>query len=270
VCVGSGSEAGFSRSKALKVAAVELGLRDRVALVTGASKGLGLGIAKALASEGTTVAIASRSRERIEAAADGIGARGYVHDTGDLDRAPQLVAQVQEELGPIDVLVTNTGGPPGGLDPLGFTREQWEEAYRNLVLAPMALIEAVLPGMRERRWGRVLNVSSSAVREPIPTLMLSNAHRSGLLAAFKTIARHVAGDGVTVNSILPGRIATDRIIELTGSREAAERAAAEEVPAGRLGTVEEFAAVAAFLCSEPAGYVTGTAMLVDGGLTRSV
>jgi 3-oxoacyl-[acyl-carrier protein] reductase len=124
--------------------------------------------------------------------------------------------------------------------------------------------------MRERRWGRVLNVSSSAVREPIPTLMLSNAHRSGLLAAFKTIARHVAGDGVTVNSILPGRIATDRIIELIGSREAAERAAAEEVPAGRLGTVEEFAAVAAFLCSEPASYVTGTAVLVDGGLTRSV
>ena len=199
-----------------------------------------------------------------------IGGRGYVYDSGDPDAAPALVEAVEGDLGPIDVLVANTGGPPPGQDPLGFTREQWEAAYRSLVLSPMALVEAVLPGMRERGFGRVVAVSSSAVREPIPVLMLSNSHRSGLLAAFKTLAREVAGDGVTVNSVLPGRIATDRIVQTFGSLEAAQKRAAEEVPAGRLGTVEEFAAVAAFLCSEQASYVTGAAVLVDGGLTRSI
>jgi 3-oxoacyl-[acyl-carrier protein] reductase len=249
---------------------VDLGLDGRVALVTGASKGLGKGIAAALAAEGARVAISSRSRERIDAAAAEIGARGYVHDSGDLDAVPALVEAVESDLGRIDVLVTNTGGPPGGADPLGFGREQWEAAYRELVLAPMALIEHVVPGMRERGFGRVVAVASSSVREPIQALMLSNVHRSGLLAAFKTLARDVAGDGVTLNSVLPGRIATDRIVELGGSREAAEAAAREQVPAGRLGTVEEFAAVACFLCSERASYVTGTAVLVDGGLTHLI
>lgn len=249
---------------------MDLGLSGRVALVTGASKGLGLGIARALSAEGARVALSSRSRERIERAAAEIGAKGYVHDSGDLDSAAELVDDVERDLGPLDIVVANTGGPPRGVDPLGFTREQWEEAYRNLVLAPMALLERALPGMRQRGYGRVLAVSSSAVREPIPVLMLSNAHRSGLLAAFKTLAREVAGDGVTMNSLLPGRIATDRIVEASGSLEEAERWAREQVPAGRLGTVDEFGAVAAFLCSEPAGYVTGTAVLVDGGLTQSI
>ena len=249
---------------------MELGIAGKVALVTGASKGLGRGIAAALAAEGARVAISSRSAERIEATAQEIGARPFVHDSADLDAAPHLLEAVEADLGPIDILVTNTGGPPGGPDALAFSREQWEAAYRDLVLAPMALIERAVPGMRARGWGRVLNVASSAVREPIPALMLSNAHRSGMLAAFKTIARQIAGDGVTVNSILPGRIATHRIVEMSGSREAAEAAAAEEVSAGRLGTVEEFAAAAAFLCSERASYVTGVALLVDGGLTRSI
>ena len=249
---------------------MDLGLKGRVALVTGASKGLGHGIAGALAGEGARVAVSSRSRDRIDRAARSIGARGYVHDSAELDSAAELVDAVEADLGPPDILVANTGGPPPGADPLGFTRADWEAAYRSLVLAPMALIERVLPGMRERRFGRIVAVSSSAAREPIPVLMLSNAHRSGLLAAFKTLAREVAGDGVTVNSVLPGRIATDRIVQTAGSREEAERRAREEVPAGRLGTVEELAAVAAFLCSERAAYVTGAAVLVDGGLTRSV
>ena len=249
---------------------MDLGLKGRTALVTGASKGLGHGIAGALASEGAKVAVSSRSRERIEGAAQSLGAHGYVHDNTDLDSAAELVQAVESDLGPLDVVVANTGGPPPGADPLGFSREQWEAAYRSLVLAPMALVERVLPGMRERGFGRIVAVSSSAVREPIPVLMLSNAHRGGLLAAFKTLAREVAADGVTVNSVLPGRIATDRAVETAGSREEAERRAREEVPAGRLGTVEELAAVAAFLCSEAAAYVTGAAVLVDGGLTRGV
>jgi 3-oxoacyl-[acyl-carrier protein] reductase len=248
---------------------MRLGIEGRTALVTGASRGIGRGIAATLAAEGARVAISSRSRERIEAAAGDLGARAFVHDSADLDAAPGLLAAVEVELGPVEILVTNTGGPPAG-DPLGFARDRWEAAYRNLVLAPMALVERALPGMRERGFGRVVSVASSAVREPLPPLMLSNSHRSALLAAFKTLAREVAGDGVTLNSVLPGRIATDRIYEMAGSREGAERAAAEQVPAGRLGTVEEMGAVTAFLCSEPAAYVTGTAVLVDGGLTRSV
>ena len=249
---------------------MDLGLSGRIALVTGASKGIGRAIASALGDEGARVAISSRSRERIEEAAREVGALPLVHDSAQLERVPDLVESVERELGPIDVLVTNTGGPPPGPDPLGFTHEQWEAAYRELVLAPMALIERVVPGMRERGFGRVLSVGSSAAREPIPGLMLSNSHRPGLMGAIKTISREVARDGVTLNSILPGRIATDRIVENYGSREAAEQAAATEVPAGRLGTVEEFAAVAAFLCSEQASYVTGTTVLVDGGLTRAI
>jgi 3-oxoacyl-[acyl-carrier protein] reductase len=249
--------------------AVDLGLEGRVALVTGASGGIGLGIARALAAEGARVAVSSRSQERIEAAAAEIGASPQVHDSADLDAVPSLIGRVETELGPLDVLVTNTGGPPAG-DPLAFARDQWEAAYRDLVLSPMALIQAAMPGMRERGFGRIVNVASSSVREPIPYLILSNAHRTGVLAAFKTLAGQVARDGVTLNTVLPGRIDTDRLAELLGSREQAAKLAAEEVPAGRLGTVEEMAAVAAFLCSVPAGYVTGTTVLVDGGMSRGV
>jgi 3-oxoacyl-[acyl-carrier protein] reductase len=249
---------------------MDLGLQDRVALVTGASSGLGRGIAEALVGERARVAVSSSSPERIEATAAEIGARPYVHDSRDLDAAGALVDRVEAELGPIEVLVTNTGGPPGGLDATGFTREQWQDAYTTLMLAPLALIERVLPGMRERGFGRIVSVSSSAVREPAPNLMLSNTHRSGLLAGFKTLARQVAGDGVTLNTVMPGRIDTARLAELMGSSEAAREWAAGNVPAGRLGTVDEFAAVVAFLCSDQASYVTGTSVLVDGGLTQSV
>jgi 3-oxoacyl-[acyl-carrier protein] reductase len=249
---------------------VDLGIEGKVALVTGASTGLGFAAASALAAEGARVAITSRSGQRVEVAAKKIGARGYIHETSDIERVPALVALIEQQIGPIDILVTNTGGPPANADPLGYSDAQWEAAYRDLVLAPMALVQKVLPGMRQRHWGRILNCSSSAVREPIPNIMLSSAHRSGILAAFKTLARHVAADGVTVNSLLPGRIATQRIIDLSGSLQAAQKAAATEVPAGRLGRVDEFGAAAAFLCSEPAAYITGVALLVDGGLTRSI
>jgi 3-oxoacyl-[acyl-carrier protein] reductase len=249
---------------------VDLGLDGRTALVTGASRGIGLGIARALAAEGANVALSSRTQEAIDAAAAEVGGRGYVHDTKDLDGAPLLVERVEADIGPIDVLVTNTGGPAPSPDSLELTREQWEGAYRELVLAPLALITAVIGGMRERRFGRILGITSSSVVEPIPGLMLSTAHRGGLTAAFKQLSREVARDGVTVNSIQPGRIATDRLKQTYGSLAAAEEAAAGQVPSGRLGTVEEIGAAAAFLCSEPASYVTGVALLVDGGLTQSV
>ena len=249
---------------------MDLGLEGRVALVTGASKGIGRGIAAELAAEGARVAISSHSPERIEATAREIGALGLVHDAADVDSAGAVVAAVEDRLGPIDILVCNTGGPPGGPDALGFAREQWEKAYTTLVLDPMALIEAVVPGMRSRGFGRVLNVVSAGVREPIPNLMLSNAHRVSMINAFKTLSRQLAPDGITFNSVLPGRIDTDRLAELYGSREAAVAVAEQEVPAGRLGTVEEFAAVAVFLCSARASYVTGETVVIDGGMTRSV
>jgi 3-oxoacyl-[acyl-carrier protein] reductase len=247
---------------------MDLGLEGRVALVTGASQGIGFAIAQALAAEGAQVAMSSRSRDSIEAAAGEIGARAYVHDMTDLDGAPALVESVEADLGPLAVLVTNTGGPPGG-DPLEFTREQWQDAHRELMLGPMALITGALPGMRERGFGRIVNVSSSAAREPIPGLMLSSAHRSGMLATFRTIAGKVAANGVTLNTILPGRIATSRLEHLYGSLDEAEEVARDEVPAGRLGRAEEIGAVAAFLCSEEAGYVTAQALAVDGGLMKS-
>ena len=248
---------------------MDLGISGKVALVTGASQGIGFGIARELAQEGARVAISSRTKERIEAAASEMGARGYVHDTVDLDAAPDLVDAVTSDLGPIEILVTNTGGPPGG-DPLEFTREQWEAAHRELVVAPMEMINLVVPGMRERGFGRIVSVSSSAARQPIPALLMSNAHRPGLLGAFKTLSYKLAGDGITLNTILPGRIATDRIKHLHGSIEQAQEVAREEVPAGRLGTAEEIGAAAAFLCSERAGYITGQALLVDGGLVGCI
>jgi 3-oxoacyl-[acyl-carrier protein] reductase len=249
---------------------MDLGISGRVALVLGASKGLGRAVAAELAAEGARVAIASRSAERLAAVAADIGATPFVHDNADLDAIPTLVAEVTAALGPVDILVTNTGGPPPRPDPLSHPRAEWQEAYRTLVLAPLELIGAVGPGMRERGWGRIVNIGSWTAREPSPILALSNSHRSAALAAFKTLARALAGSGVTVNSVLPGRIATDRLYETVGSRDRAEELGRAEVPAGRLGTPAEIAAAATFLCSERAGYITGVGLLVDGGLSRLV
>jgi 3-oxoacyl-[acyl-carrier protein] reductase len=249
---------------------MDLGLDGRVAVVTGGSKGIGFGIAAGLAAEGARVAVASRDAERVREAAERIGGHGIVFDSADLDAVPGVIADVESALGPIDVYVANTGGPPAGPDPLAFTREQWEQAHRTLVLSPMAFLERLLPQMAERGWGRVVAVSSSAIREPLASIQLSNAHRPGLVAAFKVLAKRFAVDGVTLNTVLPGRIATERSYSTAGSREAAEASARDAVPAGRLGTVEEMAAAAVFLCSAPASYITGTTLLVDGGLTASV
>ncbi len=249
---------------------MDLGIGGKVALVTGASQGIGRAIAAELAREGARVAISSRSRKKIDAAAAEIGATGFVLDSADLDAIDGVVAEVEGALGPVDILVCNTGGPPGNPDPLSFSREQWEAAYRTLVLAQIALVERVLPGMRERGFGRILNVASTSVREPIGNLMLSNAHRASMITAFKTIARSVAGDGVTLNTVLPGSIATDRAYSLAGSQEDAEANAAKSIPAARMGKPEEMAAAAAFFCSVGAAYVTGETLAVDGGMTRSI
>lgn len=250
---------------------MDLGISGRVALVGGATRGIGLAIAQELIAEGVRVAIIARDPARTEAVAAEIGAAaGIGWDSGDLDAAPALTRRVTAELGPVDILITNTGGPPSGPDPLGFSADAWRTAHRSLVESPMTLLGLLVPGMRERGWGRVVGIASTSVREPIETLTLSNAERSAVLAAYKTVARAVAGDGVTVNTLLPGQIATERMSELHGSIEAAEAAAAERIPARRLGRPQEMAAAAAFLCSDRAAYITGAALAVDGGLLRSI
>jgi 3-oxoacyl-[acyl-carrier protein] reductase len=250
---------------------MDLGIEGRTALVMGASKGIGRGIAEALAREGARVAMASRSRERVAEAAREIEGETVPleADTSDLERLAALPGEVAAELGPVEILVTNTGGPPLG-GALDHPHKEWEEAYRSLVLAPRTLAEAVIPGMRERGWGRIVNVGSSSVREPIPHLTLSNANRMAAVGFFKTLASEVAADGITVNTVATGRFATDRLASNWGSWEEMERGAAEGVPAGRLGQPEEYGDLVAFICSDRAAYLTGTVIPLDGGLSRSV
>jgi 3-oxoacyl-[acyl-carrier protein] reductase len=250
---------------------MNLGIDGRVALVLGASKGIGRGIAAALAREGARVAVSSRSEERLApvVAELGGGARAFAADTGDLDRMRELPGEVERELGPVEILVLNTGGPPRGTA-LEHPVEEWEEAYRSLVLATRLLCEAVLPGMRERGWGRIVSVASSSIREPIPGLALSNSNRMATVGFLNTLAREVAGDGVTVNTVATGRFATDRFAEpFGGDLEEAERLGSQDVPAGRLGKPEEFGDLVAFLASDRAAYLTGAVIPLDGGVTRS-
>ena len=250
---------------------MDLGIEGRTALVMGASKGIGRAIAEKLALEGVQVAISSRSRDQLTEAADGIVGKvtPFEADTSDLEQLKELPGEVESALGPVDILVLNTGGPPPG-GALDNSLEEWEGAYRSLVLAPWVLTEAVVPGMRERGWGRVVNVGSSSTFEPIPHLTLSNAHRMAANGFLKTLASEVAGDGITVNTVATGRFATDRLASNFGSWEEMEKHAAEGVPAGRLGQPEEYGDLVAFLCSERSAFLTGAVIPLDGGMKRSV
>jgi 3-oxoacyl-[acyl-carrier protein] reductase len=249
---------------------MDLGLNGRVALVMGASKGIGRAIAAALAREGARVAISSRSQESLEQTAEEIAGdvTAIAADAADTEGLAALPAEVESRLGPVEILITNTGGPPLG-GALDHELSEWERAYRSLVLAPRVLAGTVVPGMRERSWGRIVNVGSSSTRESIPGLNLSNSHRMASVGFLKTLSREVAADGITVNTVATGRFATDRLADSTGSIEAAEAAAREEVPAGRLGQPDEYGDLVAFLCSERAAYITGTVIPIDGGLLRS-
>jgi 3-oxoacyl-[acyl-carrier protein] reductase len=250
---------------------VDLGIDGRTALVMAASRGIGRGIAGALAREGARVAIASRSEEQLRAAAAEMQGEVQVFpaDTGDLERLRQLPGEVGDALGAVEILVANTGGPPSG-GALDNSLEEWEEAFRSLVLAPRVLIEEVLPGMRDRGWGRIVNVSSSSIREPIPGLALSNSNRLAALGLLETLADEVAGDGITVNTVATGMFATDRLADRHGSLDQAKAAARERIPARRLGQPEEYGDLVAFLCSERAAYLTGAVVPLDGGLLCSV
>ena len=260
---------------------MELGLQAKRALVLSSSRGLGLGVAQALAAEGASVLMTARSADRLRDAADSITAKGPGRaDIFAGDLAPNVDAihrAALHALGGVDILVANTGGPPAGTA-LAASPDEWTPHFEAMVVPIIRLAGLLLPGMRERRWGRILIIASSGVVQPIPNLVISNALRSSLVGWSKTLASETASDGITVNMVLPGRIATDRLGELDAANAKAQGRSVEEVaeagraaiPAGRYGRVEEFADVVCFLASERASYVTGSLVRVDGGAIRSV
>lgn len=246
---------------------MDLGLNGKTALVTAASQGIGLAVAEGLAAEGVRVALCARTPGAAEraAAAIGGGAAGFVADVsrqGDIDR---LFDDVQASVGAPDILVVNAGGPPAGT-PSELGVSGWDEAFQLTLMSAVRLAQGALPAMRRRGWGRVVNVTSLSVREPIPTLTLSNAFRAAVTGYAKTLAGEVARDGVTVNSVAPGYTATAHVEEVFG--EEARRRLEADIPAGRFARPGKIAAAAVFLASAGAGYITGQTLLVDGGLTK--
>jgi 3-oxoacyl-[acyl-carrier protein] reductase len=261
---------------------MDFGLNGRTALVLGAGGGLGGAIVAELAAEGAKVALADRDREaaeRVAASLDQAGSRTVVleWDLADLDAVDAHVRSVESRLGPVDVLVNNTGGPPP--TPVSAQDPQvWSSHFQSMVLSVIAVTDRVLPGMRERGWGRIITSASSGVIAPIPNLGLSNALRSTLVGWSKTLAREVAPDGVTANIVVPGRIATDRITFLDEQKAARESRSVEDVraeslaaiPAGRYGEPAEYGKTVAFLASSAAAYLTGSIIRVDGGYIANV
>ena len=262
---------------------MDLGIRGRVALITGGSAGLGYATAAALAREGVRIALNGRDPARLDAAVlrlraeGGAEVEGFAADVSAREEAQALVRNATAALGPIDILLCNAAGPaPGPF--LQHAPDDWQRALDLNLLSAVTLCRSAVPAMRERHWGRILCVASVAAKQPQPGLMLSTAARAGLLGFAKALADELAPDGVTVNVLCPGLIATDRLRSLAEKRAAvsggtAESAMAENaasVPARRVGRPEEFGAVAAFLASELASYVTGTALSIDGGLHRSI
>jgi 3-oxoacyl-[acyl-carrier protein] reductase len=257
---------------------METGITGRIALVSAASQGLGRGSAAALVREGVRVAILSRRQDELDKTVKDIGAEmGIVCDLAQADSIAAAVSRIQTDLGAIDILVNNCGGPPAGTFD-SITEEQWISSFEQVFLSALRLTRAVLPGMRARRWGRIINIVSTSVEQPIPGLILSNAFRPALAGWAKTLAAEVAAENVLVNCVSPGRILTNRTETLDRAAaersgkpiEAIQRERVATIPLQRYGTTDEFGAMIAFLASENAAYISGSVIRVDGGLVSAI
>jgi 3-oxoacyl-[acyl-carrier protein] reductase len=253
---------------------MDLKIAGRRALVLGGNRGMGLAIAHALKAEGADIAIAARDKQALVQAAYKLGgARIFQLDLADTESLAAFAAAV----GPVDILVNNTGGPPYG-GALGRDMTDWDESFRSMVMSVIRLTDLFLPAMRNAGWGRVLTVVSTGAVQPIPVLGISNTLRAGLIAWSKSIAAEIAPDGVTINVLMPGRIATERVRltdQATAEREnigveTVQARSWAQIPVGRYGRPEEIAAMAAFACSDLASYLTGSVLRVDGGFVRHV
>jgi 3-oxoacyl-[acyl-carrier protein] reductase len=262
---------------------MDLGLKERVAIVAGASRGLGGAIARGLAREGAHVVMCARSQESLTAAAEFIEENYKVRalpitaDLRSMSDIQRVVATTIQQFERVDILLNNAGGPP----PKSFeesTGEDWERAIELNFLAGMRMIQLVLPHMKARHWGRIINILSSGLKQPIDGLVQSNATRAAVAGAAKTLSREVAANGILINNVCPGRIQTERVDEVdaaTGRRkgmsaEEVRRDSCREIPMGRYGRPEEFANAVVFLASEAASYITGATLQIDGGYIRSL
>jgi 3-oxoacyl-[acyl-carrier protein] reductase len=262
---------------------MDLGLSGRTALVGGASAGLGRACAERLAAEGCRLALWSRGGEKLESAAEEIRRAYPVHvttisgDSADPGTAARVALEAEKALGHVDIVVLNAGGPPT-VEATKTDPKEWRRSFQLLAITPIELTTLLLPGMRARKWGRVVAILSSSIRQPTADLSYSNACRSALAAWLKTISFEVIADGVTVNGVLPGRLDTSRVTELDRGRAAKAGVALEEIrlqrqqaiPAGRYGDPDELGAYVAWLSSEPARYQTGTLVAIDGGSMRGL
>lgn len=261
---------------------MNLGLNGKVALVMASSRGLGQAMAVSLAREGVKVAVTGRNATGLQKSVEMIEAAGgkalaLSWDLSDLTVIDSMVAQVEKQLGPIDILINNTGGPPpttaAGQDPA-----LWQKSFNDMILSLIAITDRVLPGMRQRKWGRIITSTTSGAISPIKNLAISNTLRAALLAWSKTLSAEVAQDGVTVNIIMPGRVATDRLRELDEARakrenlsyEAVVKLSLQQIPMGRYGDPQEYGDTAAFLASQNASFITGSVIRVDGGQIPAV
>ena len=262
---------------------MDLGINGKRALVLASSQGLGLGVARSLCTEGADVLLCGRVQEKLAAAAAELSAEGpgkadySVVDLSEADAAARLHAAAMDKLGGVDILVNNTGGPPPGTVETPDT-DLWRSQIDTMLIRIIEITNLCLAGMKAAGWGRVLTVASSGVVQPIPNLAMSNTIRSSLVGWSKSLSNEVASAGITVNMLLPGRIRTERLKQLDAAaakrlgKPVEEVSATEQagIPAGRYGTVEEFGSVGAFLCSEPARYMTGGLIRCDGGSVRGV